>query len=116
MALVTECAAAYMENRADPRFDCHVRVIGASTFAFDGTVRDVSVSGLCLTTLASIESGSQLYLDFELPTGRVEAVGEVRRATSDGDGSLTLGIRFVRISTECVNAIREAADLDRRSY
>jgi hypothetical protein len=115
MALVTECAAAYMENRAEPRFDCHIHVLGASTIAFDGTVRDVSVSGLCLTTQAPIEfeSGSQLHLDFELPTGRVEAVGEVRRATPGGDGELVLGVRFVRISTECVDAIREAADLER---
>jgi hypothetical protein len=107
---MTQCEAMYLDNRAEPRFACQVRVVGASTTAFQGIVRDVSLSGLCLHTQTPIEPGRQLYLDFELPTGRVEAVGEVRRVTSGDDGSLELGIRFVRISAESTGFIRGATE------
>jgi len=107
-------AAGYLDHRSEPRFDCRVRVIGASSVAFAGTVRDVSRSGLCLHTSAPIEPGRQLHLDFELPSGRVEAVGEVRRVTSADDGALVLGVRFVRISEESMRHLREAtAELSR---
>ena len=103
---MTRCVDMYVENRSEPRFACEVRVLGASTTAFAGTVRDVSVSGLCLHTQSPIEPGRLLHLDFELVTGRVEAVGEVRRVTSADDGGLELGVRFIRISAESVDAIR----------
>ncbi len=105
---MTQCVAMYTENRSEPRFVCEVRVVGASTTAFAGIVRDVSPSGLCLHTQSPIEVGRQLHLDFELPSGRVEAVGEVRRVTAAEDGWLKLGVRFVRISAQSMDAIREA--------
>jgi hypothetical protein len=107
---MTQCAAMYLEHRSEPRFDCHVHMVGATTVAFDGVVRDVSLSGVCLHTQTPLEPGRQLHLDFELSTGRIEAVGEVRRVTSSADG-LSLGVRFVRISAECLEAIRLAQEV-----
>ncbi len=98
----------YPEQRNERRFPCEVRVVGAGLSAFAGTVRDLSSSGLCLTTDSPIEPGSQLHLEFELPTGLVSLVGEVRRVTTTEEGLVELGVRFVRLSADAQYAIRLA--------
>jgi hypothetical protein len=95
------------EHRSERRYACQARVLGASTRAFTGTVRDLSTLGLCLVTSTPIEPGRLLHLDFALAAGRVEAVGEVRRVDS-GTGGIELGVRFVRISTDAQAIIRLA--------
>ena len=62
-----------------------------------GEVRDVSPSGLCLSTVLPVRKGQLLHLRFELPTGLVEAVGEVRWVVKKKGKPNDLGIRFVRI-------------------
>ena len=83
-------------------------MLGAASTAFEGTALDLSGSGVCLSTSTPLEPGRQLHLEFDLPSGRVEAVGEVRRVTSRDDGTLECGVRFVRISSEAQQAILEA--------
>jgi hypothetical protein len=95
------------DSRSERRYACQAQVMGASTIAFAGTVTDLSSAGLCLVTSTPMEPGRQLHLDFVLPQGRVEAVGEVRRVDS-GEGGLQLGIRFVRISADSLEVIRQA--------
>jgi hypothetical protein len=98
----------YPENRSERRFACQVRVVGAATTAFEGLAVDLSSTGVCLSTSTPLEPGRQLHLEFELPLGRVEVVGEVRRVTSREDGTLECGVRFIRLSTETQAAIVEA--------
>lgn len=65
----------------------------------------MSLSGLRLVTRSRLALGKVLHLEFELPTGPVEAVCEVRRQSLRGDGSRELGLRFVRISVASIRAI-----------
>jgi c-di-GMP-binding flagellar brake protein YcgR len=95
----------FPENRAERRYSCQVRVIGASTTSFEGVALDLSSSGVCLATNVPLEPGRQLHLEFDLPEGRCEALGEVRRATSGENGTLECGVRFVRISAEAQQLI-----------
>ena len=77
-----------------------------------GEVRDVSANGLCLSTALPVRKGQTLHLSFELPTGLVEAVGEVRWVVKKKGKPNELGIRFVRIAitaTQVINAALEAA-------
>jgi hypothetical protein len=95
------------DNRAERRYTCQARALGASTTAFEGNVTDLSSSGLCLVTSEPLESGRLLHVEFELPEGRVEAVGEVRRVNAKHD-VYELGIRFVRIPADALDVIRRA--------
>jgi len=97
----------YPENRNTHRVSCQARFLGATTTVLSGDVVDVSATGICLAADVALERGRELHLDFELPTGRVEAVGEVRWAV-EKDGRHELGIRFVRISSESLGVIANA--------
>jgi len=90
-----------------PRSSCHVRIEGAGVGAkhIRGEVRDISPSGLCLVTPLVLTRGSTLHLSFRLPTGHIEAVGEVRWVRREIGQPYELGIRFVRISLTATRAI-----------
>lgn len=105
----------FPENRAERRYTCQVRVVGAATTAFEGLAVDLSSSGVCLSTNMPLEPGRQLHLEFDLPAGRFEAVGEVRRVTSRDDGTLECGVRFVRISAEAQKLILETIRRSRKN-
>lgn len=77
-----------------------------------GEVRDVSSSGLCLATTLPVRKGQTLHLSFELPTGLVEAVGEVRWVVKHKGKASELGIRFVRIPMTATRVINAAIDAD----
>lgn len=95
------------DNRSERRYACEARLLGAATTAFSGTVLDLSSVGLCLVTSTPLEPGRQLHLEFELPGGHVEVVGEVRRVATR-DGAQELGLRFVRISADALEIIKLA--------
>jgi hypothetical protein len=97
----------YPENRNNQRVMCQARFLGATSSVLRGDIIDVSPTGLCLALDAALERGRELHLDFELSTGRVEAVGEVRWAV-EKNGRVELGVRFVRISSESLAAIAAA--------
>lgn len=97
----------YPENRNTRRASCHARFMGATSTVFRGDIVDLSATGMCLAADVALERGRELHLDFDLPTGRVEAVGEVRWAV-EKDGRHELGIRFVRISSESLAVIASA--------
>ncbi len=90
------------------RYPCKARFVGAGAKALAGEVQDLSPGGLCLTTTTRVEKGKQLHLEFTLPTGPVEAVGEVRWVKALPGGLLELGIRFVRISAASQKTITDA--------
>lgn len=98
------------DNRSGRRYACRARAMGASTTAFEATVRDLSHLGLCLVTDATMERGRQLHLSIELPQGRIEAVGEVRRSRTGEDGAREFGLRFVRISADALEVIRRTIE------
>jgi hypothetical protein len=77
-----------------------------------GEVRDVSSSGLCLATSLPVRKGQTLHLSFELPTGLVEAVGEVRWVVKKKGKPSELGIRFIRIPMTATRVINAAIDAD----
>ena len=76
---------------------------GATTTVLVGEVTDLSPTGLCLATAAILEKGRQLHLEFTLPGGVVDAVGEVRWSRNG-----EVGIRFVRIASSAQQAITDA--------
>lgn len=97
----------YPDNRNNRRMQCQARFLGASSSVLRGDIIDVSGTGLCLALDAALERGRELHLDFDLPAGRVEAVGEVRWVV-EKNGRFELGIRFVRISSESLAVIAAA--------
>ena len=97
----------YPENRNNQRVQCQARFLGITSSVLRGDIIDVSPAGLCLTLDAALERGRELHLEFDLPTGRVEAVGEVRWVV-EKCGRVELGVRFVRISSESLAVIASA--------
>lgn len=92
------------DNRNNRRVQCHARFLGATSTVLRGDIVDVSATGMCLALDVALERGRELHLEFDLPAGRVEAVGEVRWVV-EKDGRVELGIRFVRISSESLQVI-----------
>ena len=95
------------DNRNNRRVPCQARFLGATSSVLRGDIIDVSASGLCLVIDEKLERGRELHLEFDLPTGKVEAMGEVRWAI-EKNGRIELGIRFVRISSESLSVIAAA--------
>lgn len=94
-------------RRQEPRLRCNVsfRGGGAST-NLSGKILDLSGTGLFLATRRFVPVGKQVHLEFELETGRVEAVGEVRwLARGEEVPEQGLGIRFLRLSSASARAI-----------
>jgi hypothetical protein len=99
----------YPELRNDRRFTCQARFFGSGgTFLFRGAVTDISRSGMCLTGAVAMAKGQSIHLKVELPSGTVDAVGEVRWVRQLADGSSEAGLRFVRINQPSLEAIDEA--------
>ncbi|MCC6336150.1 MAG: PilZ domain-containing protein [Myxococcales bacterium] len=98
----------YPEARNNRRYPVHGRFSGASKTAIQGDLLDLSPTGLCLSTTTEVERGQVLHLEFELPTGPVELVAEVRWSTPGKGGKVELGLRIVRIPEASLQAIREA--------
>ena len=98
-------------RRSNRRFPCKARFFaaGAAT-VIRGDVVDVSPTGMCLATETELPRGRELHLEFDLPNGVVEAVGEVRWVTDPraADGLREVGIRFVRISAPSTKVIEDA--------
>ncbi len=97
----------YPENRNTRRVSCQARFLGATSTVIRGDIIDVSNTGLCLSVDIALERGRELHLEFDLPTGHVEAMGEVRWVV-EKDGRVELGIRFVRISSESLAVVAQA--------
>lgn len=95
------------DHRNNRRVPCQARFLGATASVLRGDIIDVSGTGLCLAVEERLERGRELHLDFELPTGRVQAMGEVRWVT-EKNGWFELGIRYVRISSESLGVIAAA--------
>ncbi|MEW5743564.1 MAG: PilZ domain-containing protein [Myxococcota bacterium] len=98
----------YPESRNNRRFPFRGRFSGASKKAIRGDLHDLSPTGLCLSTTSEVERGQVLHLEFDLPTGPVELVAEVRWSTPRAGGTHELGLRIVRIAEASLRAIREA--------
>lgn len=99
-------------RRQSRRIDCNVtfRGGGAST-NLTGRITDLSQIGLFLATRQFLPTGKQVHLEFELSTGRVEAVGEVRWVARGSEvPEQGLGIRFLRLSAASARAIDDALD------
>jgi uncharacterized protein (TIGR02266 family) len=79
---------------------------GGAARNMSGRITDLSQIGLFLSTRQFIPQGKQVTLEFELPTGHVEAVGEVRWvARGPNVPEQGLGIRFLRLSAASARAI-----------
>ena len=105
-ALQVSASPLGSDRRAFGRLECNVRFQGGGgSRCLHGRIEDLSPSGLRLRTFETLPVGGQLYLEFELPTGKVEAVGEVRD-TQLGHG--LVGIRFLRIDCDSANALAGA--------
>lgn len=97
------------DQRLGRRVTCKARFMGATAGTLRGEITDVSETGLRLIAQGgTLKRGASLHLEFSLPTGRVEAVGEVRWVKKGEQGSASAGIRFVRISAESQKIIAKA--------
>ncbi len=84
---------------------------GGNATNLSGRVTDLSQAGLFLATHHFIPLGKQVHLEFDLPTGHVEAVGEVRWIARGAKvPEQGLGIRFLRLSATSARAIDLAID------
>lgn len=97
----------YPENRVGPRVSCRARFLGATETVLRGDIIDISSSGLCMSLEAPLDQGRELHLEFELPSGRVEAMGEVRWTVAR-NGRNEVGVKFARISAESLEVIAKA--------
>ncbi len=94
--------------------DVKFRGGGAAT-NLSGRITDLSEVGLFLATQKFIPLGKEVHLEFELPTGKVEAVGEVRWiARGQAVAEQGLGIRFLRLTAPSARAIDLAIDQAQR--
>lgn len=89
--------------------DVKFRGAGAGTNV-TGRITDLSEIGLFLATQKFVPLGKEIHLEFELPTGKVEAVGEVRWIARGQVAEQGLGIRFLRLSAASAHAIDQAID------
>lgn len=96
----------FPEYRQHRRHSCRVHFIAASRSVVTGEVRDLSASGLCLVTDSTFARGTALHLEFQLETGKVEAMGEVRRVVDSENGLNLVGVRFLRIPNQSLDAIK----------
>ncbi|MBI3186139.1 MAG: PilZ domain-containing protein [Myxococcales bacterium] len=95
-------------RRKSRRIGCNVSFLGGGAATnLSGRITDLSGTGLFLITNRLIPVGKQVHLEFELRTGKVEAVGEVRWVDK-GPPVAGLGIRFLRLSAASARAIDEA--------
>ena len=84
---------------------------GGAATNMSGRITDLSAVGLFLSTRQFIPLGKQVHLEFELKTGKVEAVGEVRWvARGKQVPEQGLGIRFLRLSAASARAIDQAIE------
>lgn len=99
-------------RRQGKRISLSVRFSGGGAATnLDGRVTDLSQVGLFLATKHFIPLGQQVHLEFDLPTGHVEAMGEVRWIKRGANvAEQGLGIRFLRLSSEAAQAIDLAID------
>ncbi len=89
--------------------DVKFRGAGAATL-ITGRITDLSETGLFLATQKFVPLGKEIHLEFDLPTGKVEAVGEVRWIARGQVAEQGLGIRFLRLSAASARAIDLAID------
>ncbi|MBL8951308.1 MAG: PilZ domain-containing protein [Myxococcaceae bacterium] len=89
--------------------DVKFRGAGAAT-NLSGRITDLSEIGLFLATPQFVPLGKEIHVEFELPTGKVEAVGEVRWIARGQVAEQGLGIRFLRLSAASARAIDLAID------
>ena len=79
---------------------------GGAATNLSGRVTDLSSVGLFLATKHFIPLGKEVHVEFDLPTGHVEAVGEVRWIARGANvAEQGLGIRFLRLSSSAATAI-----------
>lgn len=99
-------------RRQTERIRCDVTFRGGGAATnLSGRITDLSAVGLFLATPQFVPLGRQVHLEFELPTGPVEAVGEVRWiARGNAVPEQGLGIRFLRLSAASARAIDQALD------
>jgi uncharacterized protein (TIGR02266 family) len=101
-------------RRQGPRVTCNVRFLGGGASTnLEGRVTDLSGTGLFIATRQFIPLGKQVHLEFDLPTGHVDAVGEVRWVARGAEvAEQGLGIRFLRLSAAAARSIDEAVAAD----
>jgi uncharacterized protein (TIGR02266 family) len=97
-------------RRRNPRITCNLTFRGGGESTnLSGRIKDLSGTGLFLATRQFIATGKQVHLEFALPTGQVDAVGEVRWVARGKEvAEQGLGIRFLRLSSQAARAIDDA--------
>lgn len=100
--LLEPAPVAPLEERDHPRFDHRLKARSAELPGFEGTVYDISLSGMRLDLHAPVQRGRQFRLELDLdhasalPMDITVEVRWVRQAGRDYEA----GVRFVELSPE----------------
>jgi len=102
-------------RRQRPRVACNVTFQGGGACTnLSGRITDLSGTGVFIATRQFVPIGEQVHLEFDLSTGHVDAVGEVRWLARGSElPEQGLGVRFLRLSAASARAIDDAVG-DRR--
>lgn len=89
-----------LEKRQFPRFEVTATVKYSVVVPAqeEGTTKDISQGGMCLTSKRALAQGTVLRLEFDLPGDppvHVEALGKVVWQRTNPDGTFSTGIKFV---------------------
>lgn len=103
---------AFIERRRSLRVPLFVLEVKWKKFnrVFIGQTRNVSIGGLFLTTERPLQIGEKFPVEFVLPDQKTKVVctGEVawtRPYEGEGSGSEGVGVRFIDIGVDKMNAI-----------
>lgn len=105
--------SARVERRLHPRSCCRMRVLFEDEFGdplFYVYSKDISEGGMALDVEElPLRVGSMLFLSFDLPGSRcqIRTTGQVMRTSAAGSARGGIGVRFMRLDRESLQAIRK---------
>jgi len=99
----------YSDHRAYPRISLAVAIdLGSDSHFFSGLSGDVSEGGVFVQTYRELPLGSEVEIDFDLPTGRIQTHGTVRWHRSPSESAPPgVGIAFQELADEARSLIHE---------
>ena len=105
----SRAAEALDHHRAFPRIALAVEIdLGTDSHFFSGLSGDVSEGGVFVQTYRDLPLGSEVDIEFELPTGRISTHGTVRWHRNPSDTAPPgLGIAFESLADEARSVIHE---------
>ncbi len=99
------------ERRKFPRFEIPIKLRPTELFGKEGRVQNISIGGVRIFGIRSVEVGKRYWIDFALPNGEwvtaeVQIVWAIERP-SEPILKYDIGCRFTDVSPESQNILVE---------